>query len=243
MLNAKFLVVLGFLPLFAHASVVVLGTRVVYPAQKKSINVQLTNNESSPSLIQSWIDDGDTSATPDSVRVPFIITPPIFRIEPKSGQTLRIIYTHEALPQDRESLFYLNVLDIPAKTKSHGEAPSGYRDNFIQLAVRNRIKFFFRPDNLKPRVTESYQNVLWRMKQNDTGNTLQADNKTPYFITYSSIALKKPGQPESVLSAGMIAPYSVKEFSLKKRPAPGTKISWVVINDYGGYQEGESILK
>lgn len=38
-------------------------------------------------------------------------------MEPKSGQTIRIVYTGESLPQDRESLFYLNVLDIPAKPK------------------------------------------------------------------------------------------------------------------------------
>ncbi|MEN2733548.1 fimbria/pilus periplasmic chaperone [Escherichia coli] len=47
-----------------------------------------------------------------------MITPPIFRMDSKSGQTVRIVYTGESLPKDRESLFYLNVLDIPAKPRA-----------------------------------------------------------------------------------------------------------------------------
>ncbi|MDK9466752.1 fimbria/pilus periplasmic chaperone [Klebsiella pneumoniae] len=46
------------------------------------------------------MDTGDASVAPDSVNVPFIITPLIFRIEPHTGQTLRIMYTGEALPND-----------------------------------------------------------------------------------------------------------------------------------------------
>ncbi|MEM8348791.1 fimbria/pilus periplasmic chaperone, partial [Morganella morganii] len=95
----------------SNASVIIMGTRVIYPAQQKSINIQLSNNEAEPSLIQSWIDTGDSESAPDSVKVPFIINPPVFRIEPKSGQTLRITYTQEKLPNNKESLFYLNVLD------------------------------------------------------------------------------------------------------------------------------------
>lgn len=37
----------------ASASVVIMGTRVIYPEQKKSINVQLHNGENSPSLVQA----------------------------------------------------------------------------------------------------------------------------------------------------------------------------------------------
>ncbi|MEI3973708.1 fimbria/pilus periplasmic chaperone [Klebsiella pneumoniae] len=55
------------------------------------------------------MDTGDASVAPDSVNVPFIITPLIFRIEPHTGQTLRIMYTGEALPNDRESIFWLRT--------------------------------------------------------------------------------------------------------------------------------------
>ncbi|HEK1080573.1 TPA: fimbria/pilus periplasmic chaperone, partial [Proteus mirabilis] len=51
----------------AQASVVIMGTRVVYPATQKSINVQLNNDDESPALIQSWLDTGDAAAAPDSI--------------------------------------------------------------------------------------------------------------------------------------------------------------------------------
>lgn len=91
------------------------GDQGYLSCRTKSINVRLNNGDSTPSLIQAWLDTGDPSSPPDSVRVPFIITPPVFRMEPLSGQTMRIMYTGEKLPADRESLFWLNVLDIPAK--------------------------------------------------------------------------------------------------------------------------------
>ncbi|HAW0377317.1 TPA: fimbria/pilus periplasmic chaperone, partial [Escherichia coli] len=86
------------LSLPSYGSVVIMGTRVIYPAEQKSINVRLNNGDSTPSLIQAWLDTGDPSSPPDSVRVPFIITPPVFRMEPLSGQTMRIMYTGEKLP-------------------------------------------------------------------------------------------------------------------------------------------------
>ncbi len=57
------------LSLPSYGSVVIMGTRVIYPAEQKSINVRLNNGDSTPSLIQAWLDTGDPSSPPDSVRV------------------------------------------------------------------------------------------------------------------------------------------------------------------------------
>lgn len=109
---------------------------------EKSINVQLQNGDNSPSLVQAWLDTGDASGSPGSVRVPFVITPPVSRIEPGTGQTLRIMYTGEPLPRDRESVFYLNVLDIPPRPEFGGKKADVGNVNYLQLAVRSRIKLF-----------------------------------------------------------------------------------------------------
>ncbi len=237
--------ILIFLTLFvstvAQASVVIMGTRVVYPATQKSINVQLNNNDESPALIQSWLDTGNAAAAPDSIHVPFIITPPIFRMEPKSGQTIRIVYTGESLPQDRESLFYLNVLDIPAKPKveENSENSEG-NNNYLQLAVRSRIKFFFRPDNLNVTPDDAYQKVTWHQ---EGALRIKAINPTPYYITYNKISVGQDKQLTPVEQSGMIAPFSSKIFSLKEKPTLTNKVTWVVVNDYGGYQQGESTLE
>lgn len=237
------LIISGLLSFSASASIVIMGTRVVYPEQKKSINVQLHNGDNSPSLVQAWLDAGDASASPDSVRVPFIITPPVSRVEPGTGQTLRIMYTGEPLPRDRESVFYLNVLDIPPRPE-FGEKKADVGDvNYLQLAVRSRIKLFFRPETLNQAVADAARQVTWSLVTRGNQTSLRADNQTPYFITYKKIVLKSDSNIQSLTQPGMVSPYSVKEFTPSGEKLQGTSVTWTVINDYGGYEEGRSSIK
>lgn len=224
-----------------QGSVVIMGTRVVYPATQKSISIRLNNDNESPALVQSWLDDGDAAAPPESVHVPFIITPPIFRMDSKSGQTVRIVYTGESLPKDRESLFYLNVLDIPAKPRAKKDSDNSEQrnNNYLQLAVRSRIKFFFRPAHLKLTPNDAYLKVTWYQEE----GRIKAVNPTPYYITYNKIAVDQNKHLTPVEHGGMIPPFSSTVFALKGRTAPASKVSWVIVNDYGGYQQGESVLE
>ncbi|MDI5816928.1 fimbria/pilus periplasmic chaperone, partial [Salmonella enterica subsp. enterica serovar Cerro] len=64
----------------AHAGIVIYGTRVIYPADKKEVLVQLMNQGNRSSLVQSWIDDGDSSLPPEKIHVPFMITPPVAKV-------------------------------------------------------------------------------------------------------------------------------------------------------------------
>jgi P pilus assembly chaperone PapD len=65
--------------------------------------------------VQSWIDTGDPTALPEKINVQFVIMPPITRIDAGKGQMLRLIYTGGTLADDRESIFWLNILAIPPK--------------------------------------------------------------------------------------------------------------------------------
>ena len=65
----------------ANAEIIIHGTRAVYPSDAREITLQLSNDGKSPSLVQVWIDEGDPKSTPDQSKAPFIITPPISRVE------------------------------------------------------------------------------------------------------------------------------------------------------------------
>lgn len=52
----------------AHAGIVIYGTRIIYPAENKEVMVQLMNQGNRSSLLQAWIDDGDTSLPPEKFR-------------------------------------------------------------------------------------------------------------------------------------------------------------------------------
>lgn len=97
----------------AHAGIVIYGTRIIYPAEHKEVMVQLMNQGNRSSLMQAWIDDGDTSLPPEKIQVPFMLTPPVAKIGANSGQQVKIKIMPNKLPTNKESIFYLNVLDIP----------------------------------------------------------------------------------------------------------------------------------
>ncbi|WP_447878353.1 fimbria/pilus periplasmic chaperone, partial [Serratia fonticola] len=137
----------------ALASVVISGTRVIYPSDAKEVSVKISNVGPSPVLLQSWIDSGDANAKPSAIKVPFVLTPPMNRVEAGKGQTLRISYAGGTLPMDKESVFWLNVLEVPAKSQAKTD------ENKLQMAFRTRIKLFYRPASLEGNANDAAKAV------------------------------------------------------------------------------------
>ena len=122
-----------------NASVVMTNTRVIYPSDAKERSVQLTNNDAFPNVVQVWTDINNPESTPEYADGPFLALPAIFRIEPKRGQLIRLIYSGGELPKDRESVFYLNFLQIPPLSKENAG------ENQMLVMLKNRVKIFYRP--------------------------------------------------------------------------------------------------
>jgi len=215
----------------AHASVVIAGTRVVFPAANGEVTVRLSNDGGQPALVEAWIDDGDPASTPDTANVPFLITPPLFRMDAGKGQSLRIVYTNQPLPKDRESLFWLNVLEIPPKPA----AKPGEAQNTLQFAVRSRLKLFFRPAGLAGDSLDAARQVTWTVAADGAGYALVVHNPTPYHITFSQLSL----DVDSVAYApgnGMVAPLSTLRLPIKNlhhAPTAGTVVAYTTLNDFG----------
>jgi chaperone protein EcpD len=216
----------------SEASVVIAGTRVVYPSQDKEITIKLTNPGASPELVQVWMDSGDEKSTPDSARVPFTLTPPIFRMEPHKGQAVRVMYSKEPLPTDKESLFWVNMLEVPPRADN----PDG--KNLMQFAFRTRIKFFFRPAGLAGDVATASDKLSWKLLEDGRGKglLLQVSNPTPYYVNFSTVGLKVGARFYEHKSGGMVAPGATSTFKipdLMSRPAGDVRAKFDVINDYG----------
>ncbi|HCM9448781.1 TPA: fimbria/pilus periplasmic chaperone [Enterobacter bugandensis] len=227
---------LAFSAFQSQASIVVSGTRVVYPGNEREITVKLSNTGKTPVLVQSWIDKGDVEARPEKIQVPFILTPPINRINPDKSQTLRLSYTGlPHLPEDKESVYWLNVLEIPPVTKA--AAP-----NRIQVAFRTRIKLFYRPAALndRARVAEAAEKINWTISNGE----LKAANNSPYFISLASVTLTQGGRKTSV-DGEMISPMSSRGFQFKERGLlrSGSTVSWEYVNDWGAVKTGQTTLQ
>lgn len=218
----------------SEATVVIGGTRVVYSAEEKEVTVKLTNVGAASSLVQVWLDDGNEQSTPDTAKTPFAVTPPIFRLDPHKGQSIRVMYSGEPQPQDKETLYWLNVLEVPAKS---GETEK----NLLQFATLLRIKLFFRPAGLPGEVRSAPQKLTWKLISDESGKgaALQVTNPTPYYVNFTQVGLKmgehliKQGHKQQ---GGMVAPGGTTTFPLEafaSRPTGDLKAQFEVIADSG----------
>jgi len=201
----------------AQAGVTVGGTRLVYQGTSKEGSISVSNpDKNTPYLIQSWVDNFQET---NSEKVPFIITPPLFRLDAGQENVLRVVYTGNNLPQDRESVFWLNIKSIPSSAMNQG--------NQLQITIKTKIKLFYRPANLPSMPDVAYQNLKFTQENGH----LHVHNPTPYYISFYSLSLSG----KEIKQAGMVAPDG--DLSWSDPVSAGEKVSWTSITDFGGISE------
>nr|WP_238474210.1 molecular chaperone [Pseudomonas cavernicola] len=223
----------------ASASVVVTGTRVIYPGDVREKTVQLSNEDDHPNVVQAWVDTNNPNSTPNDADAPFVVTPPMFRMEPKAGQSLRIVFTGQGLPQDRESVYYLNVLQIPPRNEAYKE------QNQMLVLLRNRMKLFYRPSGIVGKPADVADQLRFSLAQGANGWHVNVDNPTGYYASFNGASVSVGGR-ELSLKADMVAPKSQGSWQLDKAgslPAGAASVRAVLVNDYGAQIEIKQELK
>ncbi|KWK80592.1 hypothetical protein WM16_04840 [Burkholderia ubonensis] len=206
----------------ALAGVVVGATRVIVQADKREAVVPVKNADSQPYVVQAWIDGGTEQP---GAKTPFFVTPPLSRLDPGKENLLRVMRVKHALPDDRESLLWLNVKEIPATPK---------QDNVLQIAIQTRLKTFYRPSGLPGSAADAPAALTWRVESSDAGAVLSVHNPTPYHVTFAKIGLDA-GATEDV-DLEIAPPLQSTQYALKhvKRvPAQPVSLQFSTINDYG----------
>jgi chaperone protein EcpD len=213
----------------AHANMVIETTRAIYPESRRDVSFRVINaDKERPAFVQMWLDDGNASAAPEDVVTPFNLSPAVARLKPTGAQVVRLVYTGEALPRDRESVFWFNMLEIPQRSKE---------DNRLTFSVRTRIKVFFRPTALKADPTTLMDSLTWTMRKKDGRWSIEAMNPTPFHMSFFSLELGHDGGFDSPVEGGMALPLGLTEFNLpEERTLTSTfnRIRVNFINDFGG---------
>ncbi|WP_420994767.1 fimbrial biogenesis chaperone [Cupriavidus sp. 30B13] len=204
-------VLLLLAPGWAAAALSVVGTRFIYPAGAKELTVQVGNAGNGPILVQAWLDRGDPDADPARLSVPFVLAPPMFRLDAERKSVLRLRHTGEPLPGDRESVFWLNFLEVPA-------LPEDSR-NLLRLSYRSRMKLLYRPAGLPGSADEAVTSVAWRFGAASVSGeaVLEADNPTPYHVSFAQMTVERGGASVE-LGGRTLAPLGVTRIAL-----PGLK--------------------
>ncbi|MBW5407591.1 molecular chaperone [Morganella morganii] len=202
----------------SQAGIIIGSTRVIYDGNKKETSVSIQNPDDKPYLIQSWLENDKNTALQEP-QIPFILTPPLFRLNGDSSSALRIVKTGN-LPDDRESVYWVNIKSIPTSNPN--------AKNELHISVNSRIKLFYRPGTLSHQAsTEAYTHLTFHRN----GNTLYAKNPTPFYLSFSELQVNGV----TLTQPGMIAPMSEQNWTIPRQAiSSGLTVKWSVINDYGG---------
>ncbi|WP_123724002.1 molecular chaperone [Pseudomonas protegens] len=215
----------------AIAGVVITGTRQIYPAQQREITVRLNNDGVLPALVHSWVDTGDGDSSPTNAKAPFVVSPPVARIDAGKGQSLRLMFVGAPLSSSKESVFWLNVLEIPPRPEVAADS------TVLQMAFRSRIKVFYRPKDLPGDPVQAIEAVQWRVEagSNGSGFVLRATNPSAYHVSLIGLSLHT-GALRVPSEDGMIGPGESRLFALptlKRAPEADAQVEFSAINDYG----------
>lgn len=218
----------------ALAAVSLLGTRIVYPVNAKFADITANNEGTKSAQMLAWVDDGDINSNPDTATAPFLLAPAVKVIGPGRKQVLRISYNGGPLPSDRETVYYLNVTEIPPKY-------SGSSTNVaLQFSVRTRIKIFMRPPGLVGEPTVAAKKLSWERAGASDNVVIRATNSSPYFVSMASVKLMRGDAVLADLDRGMVAPWGTLEFRVEGGAVDlfgATSVNYVYVNDYGGGEE------
>ncbi|MBK4716862.1 MULTISPECIES: fimbrial biogenesis chaperone [Tenebrionibacter/Tenebrionicola group] len=211
-MNKCLLIVLAIMTsvsLSAQAGVIIGGTRIIFKSNKKETSLNVSNPDNAPYLIQSWVD------TQAGQSAPFIITPPLFRLDGKQQNVLRVVRAGGDFPADREVMYWANFKSIPATSK---------QENVLQVAIKTRIKLIVRPDSLRQAPEELTDKLVWQR----AAGSIKVNNPTPYYMNFQSVVVNQ----HSLKDVGWVAPFASKTFALPSGVGADA-VTWRIISDYG----------
>ncbi|MCX8980852.1 fimbrial chaperone [Citrobacter portucalensis] len=203
------------------AAFVLDGTRVIYNAGQKNASVQVTNASDRTYGGQVWL----TNADQPKETVYLVPSPSFFKVSAKGVQTVRILNVNNSLPADRESLFKLNVQEIPPKPDNTADGSA-----VLSFAMNTQIKLFWRPQSLREGRPEAEKKLT--ITQHDGQVWLK--NPTPYYFAVTGI--KRDGKKLTLQERYMSGLTTLPPFSEAATglAAIDGKVSVDAIDDFGG---------
>lgn len=208
------------------------GTRLIFDGSNDAASMSVNNGSAGTWLMRFWVSpygdkssDAETEAKDAAAsHLPFVVTPPLYRLDPQGAVQLRVNRVGDSLPTDRESVYYLNSLAIPPKKGEKGYSKAV--TSGMQFAVNTRIKLIYRPAALKD--AEVVKALPGKLTVSADGKTLTVKNPTPYYITMVSLAVN--GKSVSTGVDTMVAPFGT--LSVPSSVAHG-KLTYYTVDDRG----------
>ncbi len=209
----KIAVGLLFISATAISGVEIGGTRLIYNSSGNQAAISVNNPDNKPYLIQSWVSKSENGDDSDNA---FITTPPLFKLNSQAQNSVRVMLSGDTLPTDRESVYWLNIKAIPSSSPD--------AKNELLIAVKSKMKLFYRPAGLKGDPSLAYQQLTF----SSVGGKLSVHNPSPYSVSLYDIKVNG----KQLTKPPMVLPFQT--VSLPQSAVTGGEVSWRAINDFGG---------
>jgi len=231
----------------AQAAVQLDRTRVIVSQKDNKQSVRASNRGKAPVLLQVWVEEGEAArqanaanrqrglTLADSVAaqaVPFIIDPPVVRLKPDETRALQVWLTEppETLPKDRESQFWLNVLEVPAVQSAEAQ------QNRLDISILTRIKVFYRPEAIAVHKWSEKDWLHFKVEKDEQNqNWLIIHNPAPVHRTINKAELHQDDDdPIELKEVPMIPPFEKQKIKLQDIPDTNNlRLIVTSLNDLG----------
>jgi len=192
----------------SQAAVVMNASRIVMEGISEK-TVTFDNTSENPYIVQI---ESDNNQKPD-----FVAMPPIFKIKEKGGQTVKIKLSSSSLPQDKESVFYMNFTQIPGVRKNQDDS------NRLNIVIRSRLKIIYRPKSVNAFSEKEESKVSYIVQS----GKLIVSNNSPNVLSIREISNGKHVLAKTIT----LLPGGNYSTLIKDRLSGPLRA--VIINDYG----------
>ena len=189
-------------------------TRVVIKPGEQSSYFNVISHDDRPFVISGYVLDENEKRSRA-----FAVDPGVFQLPGREKVSVRVLQL-EALPQDQESLFWLQVNSVVARSEDKNQ-----KGGALSLALGQRIKLFYRPAELEGDAQYAAESMVWQWKD----GYLTAVNPTKFWVSMSYITIngKKHNISDMVRPSGT---FKFKTSKLSNAPEDG----FAFVNEYGG---------
>ena len=116
----------------ASAALALDATRYIYSGNTAFVSAMVNNESDNTYGGQVWVDNIVETDT----RPTFVATPSFFKIKGKGRQVFRIMKMSDHMPKDKESIYWVNLQEIPPAQEGSG----------LTMAIRMQVKLIYRPE-------------------------------------------------------------------------------------------------
>jgi len=240
----------------AHAALVLDKTRVIVTQTDGKSSFNVSNSAKRPVLVQTWVEPGEASianvthASPVRPATPFIVDPPMVRLDGEDTRALQVWFTHTpyTLPENQESQFWLNVLEIPAEETLPEDTIDQSRQNRLDITIMTRIKLFYRPKKLADYQASDAEKLHFTIRRDAQKQAwLGLHNPAPVYQNLDKLVVQHIDGEKShavALDAPMLAPFSEQHIPLPSTlpVADKMRITFTTIGDRGELLQAEQVL-